>query len=292
MKEIVLHKNQEEISEATIIKKEINEILTPTKIHFGEKIKVKRIENKAIETPLTEIVVQKEIAEFIHHKLFETSGTLYEHTIKKIEEEQPRFKKIYREIKKIKTIKELNPEEKSKKATKYLQQLPYEKQDIYIKAIYKFKEYFGSLPGDSALLSQECAGHTALVRQISELYGFEGVILNPKGHSLYGIKTGDEFLYSDIRFKNLLTKGDWEKEWKKKYGEDVSIDKTTKTNGKNYEASLHNNFGALLTYLERYEEAGEQYKEALKINPAYPSAQNNLKILFTLKTYPTLPRRV
>ena len=44
-------------------------------------------------------------------------------------------------------------------------------------------------------------------------------------------------------------------------------------------ADAHNNLGNLLDDLERYEEAEQEYREALRLNPDYADAHNNLGIL-------------
>ena len=51
-------------------------------------------------------------------------------------------------------------------------------------------------------------------------------------------------------------------------------------------ADAHNNLGALLQNLKRYEEAEKEYREAIRINPNYADAHNNLGILLkNLKRY-------
>ena len=51
-------------------------------------------------------------------------------------------------------------------------------------------------------------------------------------------------------------------------------------------ADAHNNLGALLQNLKRYEEAEKEYREAIRINPNYADAHNNLGILLKkLKRY-------
>ncbi len=299
-KEVEL-KGEEEIKEVTEIKREIEGILSATGKNFGEKLEKNRKEKtkrppffieelkkpELLEhkdwfqklSPEKRIEMKKEIAEFMHQKAREASRNLYEQTLKKIEKELPEFKEINEKIKEIREKKKLDLKERDEEATNFLQNLSPEKQDVYIEAIYKFEKYFGSLPGAPNLFSCECVGHTTLIRQISELYGFKGMILNPKEHSFYGMKIDGEFIYSDIRFKHLLKKEEWEKEREKKYGKNIKIDEIPKTSGNNYEASLHNNFGVLLLRLKRDEKAVEEFKEALKINPKNPTAKNYLEIL-------------